>query len=131
MYPRIYTFSILQTLVIPRYPIMNISYLIFSLSLFRFTILEILKILFDLIIVPVNRRKNYTFNERKFLFDIQRASPSNNFYLNKQSAIISNPTYKRTHVFLRINKLDCYPIKNWRHVRAIDSSPVPRFFPDI
>lgn len=33
MYPRIYTFSILQTLVIPRYPIMNISYLIFSLSL--------------------------------------------------------------------------------------------------
>lgn len=39
------------------------------------------------------------------------ASPSNNFYLNKQSAIVSNPTYKRTTYFSRLTNWTVIPLK--------------------
>lgn len=71
------------------------------------------------------KKITYSTNENSYSIFNTHLLP-NNFYLNKQSAIIPNPTYKRTtyfYVFLKVNKLDCYPIQNWRHVRAIDSSP--------
>lgn len=39
------------------------------------------------------------------------ASPSNYFYLNKQSAIVSNSTYKRTTYFSRLTNWTVIPLK--------------------
>lgn len=90
----VYTFFILQHWLF--HWMSNNEYLrpiFLSLSFF----LEILKILFDLtrktrIKKKIGKEENYIFNEYSYS---TRISPSNNFYLNKQSAIIPNPTYKR------------------------------------